>query len=115
MMIGIGIPINQSNNPRPNPTAVLRLLLCPIENAEDAVRFLSNNSAFFAAGRVSGLAPIAHDEARRAETVASQCCKQLIAVEPGRQSTRRKVERQHVDDIVVWRIGRRSARAGVTG
>lgn len=44
--MGSGIPINQSNNPRPNPTAVSRLLLCPIENARGAAGFRRNVARF---------------------------------------------------------------------
>src|SRR5579864_5951415 len=112
MMMGSGIPINQSNKPRPNPTTVS--IRCYVRWRTPRMR------RGFPCGMprslfvVSGFAAIAHDEARRSKAVAGKGLEQLVAIEVRSQSAGREVKRQHVDDVMMRRIGRRSARPGVT-
>src|SRR5579859_1587901 len=112
MMMGSGIPINQSNKPRPNPTTVSIRCYVPWRTRRMRRGFPCGmpRSLFV----VSGLAAIAHDEARRSKAVAGKRLEQLIAVKVRGQSAGRKIECQHIDDVMVCRIGRRSARPGVT-
>jgi hypothetical protein len=95
IMTGIGIPINQSNNPRPNPTTIsirflcpmdvpyVRWTLCPIENAETVARFLWNIASVVCCSATLALAPIARDETSWPEAVPGNRLHQLVAIKPG--------------------------------